>query len=79
MRERKNPANLMKLLGAKKRFESSHPRFAAFLKAAFEGGIKEDTILEISIQTPGQQKLTTNLKVTQSDLELLELLREMNH
>ncbi len=76
--DRKNPANIMKLLGAKKRFEQNHPKFAAFLKAAFDGGIEEGTILEISIQKPGQQRITTNLQVKQSDLELLELLREMS-
>ena len=76
--DRKNPAALMKLLGAKKQFEHNHPKFVAFLKAAFEGGIKEDTVIEISLQKPGEQKLTTNIKVRQSDLELMELLREMN-
>ena len=38
----------MKLMSAKNKFDSNHPKFLAFLKAAFGNGIVEDTIIEIS-------------------------------
>ncbi len=72
-----NPASLMKIMSAKNKFSANHPKFGAFLNAAFAGGIREDTIIEISVQKPGQDKMTTNLKIKQSDLELLEELKSM--
>ena len=72
-----NPASLMKMMSAKNKFTENHPKFVAFLSAAFSGGIEEDTIIEISVEKPGQNKMTTNLKVKQSDLELLKELQNL--
>lgn len=72
-----NPAVLMKLIGAKNRFTENHPRFVAFLKAMGSGRIEEGTIIEVTVQKPGQDKVTANIKVQQSDLELLEDLKEL--
>ena len=72
-----NPASLMKMMSAKNKFTENHPKFVAFLSAAFSGGIEEDTIIEISVQKPGQNKMTSNLKVKQSDQELLEELKNL--
>lgn len=72
-----NPAALMKLMGAKKKFTQNHPKFEAFVKAVFlgHGSVPGGTIIEISVTRPGEEPITTNLKVTQSDLELVEELR----
>lgn len=72
-----NPASMMKMMKAKNTFTENHPRFVAFLSAAFSGGIEEDTVIEISVEKPGQNKITSNIKVKQSDLELLEELKSM--
>lgn len=74
-----NPVTLMKLMNAKKKFEQNHPKFGAFLKAVFLGGskIQEGTIIEITVIKPEEQPISTNLKVLQSDLELLEELRNL--
>lgn len=47
------------------------------MKAVFLGhrSVPEGTIIEISVTRPGEEPITTNLKVTQSDLELVEELR----
>ena len=74
-----NPAMLMKIMGAKKTFTNNHPKFAAFLNAVFKGGIEEGTIIEISVQKPGQEKLTSNIKVLQSDLDLLQGLKDLGN
>ena len=34
-----NPAAMIKFMGAKKKFEKNHPKFAAFAKKMFESGI----------------------------------------
>ena len=72
-----NPAAMMKIMKAKNQFTANHPKFMPFIKAAFEGGIEEDTIIEISVEKPGRNKMTTNIKVKQSDLELLNELQSL--
>ena len=70
-----NPAAIMKLMSAKNKFTSNHPKFSAFLNAVFSRGIEEGTIIEITVQRPGEQPLT----VQQSDIELLESLKQMGN
>ena len=71
-----NPMALMKIMNAKNQFDANHPKFGAFLKAAFAGGIQEGTIIEMKVTKPDGETMTTNLKVKQSDLELLHQLQE---
>ena len=73
-----NPASIMKIMSAKKRFADHHPKFVAFLNAVFGSGIEEGTIIELKVTKPGQESLTTNIRVQQSDLELLQELRELS-
>ena len=63
-----NPSAIMKLMSMKSTFENNHPKFAAFLTK----------VMEISIQRPGEEKICTNMKVTKSDLELIEQLKQLN-
>ena len=74
-----NPATLMKLMSAKNTFAKNHPKFVAFLSTVFKDRIEEGTIIEISVQKPGQEKITSNLKVQQSDLDLLQSLMELGN
>ena len=67
-----NTAILMKLMAAKNTFANNHPKFVAFLSTVFRDRIEEGTIIEISVQKPGQEKVTSNLKVQQTDLDLLQ-------
>ena len=71
-----NPMALMKIMNAKNKFNANHPKFGAFLNAAFAGGLQEGTILEMKVVKPDGETMTTNLKVKQSDLDLIEELRE---
>ncbi len=72
-----NPAAIMKIMNAKNKFTSNHPKFEAFCRAAFGQGIEEGTIIEITVTKPGQESMMTNIKVQQSDLELMEELKEL--
>lgn len=74
-----NPAVLWKLSAAKKKFSENHPKFEAFVRAVFLGSnsIPEGTIIEISVTRPGEEPITTNIKVQQSDLELVNDLKEL--
>lgn len=71
-----NPMEMMKILGMWNTFKSNHPKFPKFMAAASKPGIlSEGTILEVKITTADQQTLETNLKLTQSDLELFTQLK----
>lgn len=72
-----NPAALMKIMNAKNKFTANHPKFVAFLNAAFSREIEEGTIIEITLTRPGEEPMTTNMKVQQADLELFEELKEL--
>ena len=54
------------------------PKFAAFVSRFFMGGaITEGTIIEITITRPGEEPVSTNLKVQKSDLDLVEELKNL--
>lgn len=72
-----NPASIMKIMNARNKFTDSHPKFAAFLNTVFSAGIVEDTIIEITVTRPGEEPITTNMKVKQSDLDLLNELKDI--
>lgn len=72
-----NPASIMKIMSAKNKFTNNHPKFEAFVRAVFGQGIEEGTIIEITVQKPEKESLTTNIKIQQSDLELMEELKAM--
>ena len=73
-----NPAKLMKVMNAKKKFSENHPRFVAFLEMIFSRGITEGTIIEITVTRPGEHPVTSNIKVQQSDIELMEELKNLS-
>lgn len=73
-----NPAAMMKIMKAKGVFENNHPKFIAFLRAVFASKIEEGTIIEIKVQKPGEEPLLTNIKVQQSDLDLVDELRNLS-
>lgn len=70
--------HMLKLMGAWNRFKSNHPKFPAFMKAVQKRGFKENMIIEMIITEPDGEKIETSLKITQSDLELLAELKNMN-
>lgn len=72
-----NPASIMNFLSAKAQFENNHPKIMAFVKSVFSRPLEEGTVIEISITRPGEEPVTANIKVQQSDLELIEQLKEM--
>ncbi len=69
--------SIMQLKGAWDTFTANHPKFPMFLKAAMSKGIKEGTIIEVTITDPDGTPINTNIKVTESDLRLFETLKNM--
>ncbi len=72
-----NPMALMKLMQMKNQFTADHPKFEAFLRMVFSRKIEEGTVFEITITRPGEAPITSNIKITQSDMELFEELKNL--
>ena len=66
----------MQVLSAIGTFRSNHPKFASFVEHFMRTGLPEDTIIEVTVTLPGQEPVTSNMKVQQSDLELLQALKD---
>lgn len=70
--------NPMALLKAKKSWDTicgNHPRFPAFMQAVQSAGIQEGTIIEVSVTTPAGKTMTTNVRLTASDMQAFNDLK----
>ena len=56
----------------------NHPKFSAFVKRPFPDRSRPGTIIEISLQRPGEEPMMANIKVQQEDLDLLESLKGLS-
>lgn len=72
-----NAASILKIMNARNKFTENHPKFAAFLNAVFSRNIEEGTLIEITVTRPGEEPIVTNLKVLQSDLDILNELKDI--
>ncbi|MBR1453394.1 MAG: hypothetical protein IJ593_01940 [Lachnospiraceae bacterium] len=68
---------LLKLGGLWAKFSKNHPKFPQFVKAVQKNGIKEDTVIDVKITYPDGTELDTNLKLTASDLAMIEELKKL--
>lgn len=71
-----NPKKLLKMQMAWKQFHETHPRVLPFIKAVEAAGIKDGTVISVTVETPEGEKFESNIKVRQSDLDLLRGLKE---
>lgn len=68
-----NFGSMLQLKNAWNTFIGNHPKFPRFLRAA-GSCISKDTIIEIKVTTAEGRVLETNLKVKESDIDLLKSL-----
>ena len=73
-----NPSAILKIKVLWDQFTNQHPKFPLFLKAISAQGLKKDTLVEIKVTTLEGETYQTNIKVTETDLELFETLKQMN-
>lgn len=72
-----NPMKLIQLRPLVTKFQNDHPKFFQFIAAVGQSGMREGTIVEISITDPDGKNLCSNLKLSKEDLELFEAVSEM--
>lgn len=69
--------SMMKFKGAWDKFNNNHPKFVPFMQAVGREAMMDGTIIEIKVTSPEGKEYNTNMKITQSDLELFAQLRTM--
>lgn len=72
-----NISAIWKLKGAWEKFTTNHPKFPLFLDAMQRKGIQEGTVIAISFTDVEGKTIETNIKVTASDIELYESLKDL--
>ena len=73
-----NPQLMIQLMSALNTFRANHPKFAGFIGMFIKSGISEGSVIEITVTKPGEEPVTTNMKVQQSDIELIQALKNLN-
>ena len=70
-----SPQTMIQLIGAIGTFKKTHPKFAGFAELMIKNGIPEDSVIEVTVTKPGEAPVTANMKVQQSDIELVQTLK----
>ena len=68
---------IMKMRSAWGKFSANHPRFSAFLGEMGKSGTPEGTIIEIHVEYPDGRRLSSNMRVSAADIELIQSLRDL--
>lgn len=69
--------NIMKMKGAWDTFSANHPKLMPFMQAVGKNAIGAGTIIEIKVQSPDGKEYATNMKLTESDMELFGQIKNM--
>lgn len=72
-----NPMQLMKLKGMLDGFQKRHPRVMPFFRDA-AGRIQEGSIIEMKVTGPDGHSITSNIRVSAEDLEMLRQARDFS-
>jgi hypothetical protein len=71
-----NPGKILKFKNAWDRFSQNHPKFPNYLSAVRNNALQEGTIIEINVTTSDGKSLKSNLKLTKSDIDLINELSD---
>ena len=66
---------ILKLKGLKDKFVENHPKFPMFLNAVYNKALVEGSVIEITVTRPDGEKLTSNIKLKESDIEMFRELQ----
>ena len=69
-----NPSMLFKFKAMKDAFVENHPKMPQFFKAVQNIGIREGMVIDFKVTTPEGKAITANMRVKQSDVEMLNEL-----
>ena len=72
-----NPMKFMQVKSMLATLKQNHPKFPSFLDAVSKRALCKDTIIEIKVTTPDGESLGSNLRLKESDLEVLRQMQEL--
>lgn len=72
-----NPMDLFRIKSLWDKFTRNHPKFPQFLQAVGKDTIAEGTVFEFKVTTANGETYTSNLKLTASDMELMEEMKSL--
>ncbi len=58
-------------------FKNNHPKFVSFAEYFAKRGLPADSVIEVTVTVPGEEPVTTNMKLLESDLELIRSLSNL--
>ena len=58
-----DPSMIFKLMKMKGDFEKNHPKANQFVQSVILTGMPEGTIVEMTVTKPGEEAVTTNIKI----------------
>lgn len=73
-----NPLAILQLKNSWEQFQRNHPKFPRFLQAVTQNALTEGTIMEITVTTAEGKTYSSNLKLNESDMELIRQIRELS-
>lgn len=72
-----NPMKLLQLKNSWDRFKARHPKFPSFISSVTKGAVSQGSIIEITVTTADGKTISSNLKVTAEDMQLIEDVKEL--
>lgn len=72
-----NPMKLMQIKTMLNTLRENHPKFPFFLDAVSKKALCKDTIIEIKVTTPEGDSFESNLRLKESDLDILRQMQEI--
>ncbi len=72
-----NPGNYDETHECKEHIYKQSSKVCKVLAGGIFFRVEEGTVFEITVTKPGEEPITTNFKVLQSDLELMESLKDL--
>lgn len=72
-----NPKKFIQMKLMWDRFCTAHPKFLNFLQAVAREPIGEGTVIEVKLKRPDGDCIASNMKITESDVELFQELKAM--
>ena len=70
-------SSMMKIKGAWDQFTRNHPKFMPFIQAVGKDAIGDGTVIEVKVTSADGREYNTNMKLTQSDLDLFSQMKNI--
>lgn len=71
-----NPFSIMQMKTLFEKFQNNHPRVFQFFQAA-SVMVEPGSVIEVTVTNPQGKTISTNMKVTEEDLQLLNQLKNL--